>query len=90
MIGLTLVFQAVNNVFTFANPDNCMRKKQSKCSGVLCKCLVDFFFFTFESNKPDILFQEEEGKREQPEKWKTVGEIKKMLEHNSVKQEKER
>lgn len=43
-----------------------------------------------ETRKQKVLQMEEEGKREQPEKWKTVGEIKKMLEHNSVKQEKER
>nr|XP_056707962.1 inner centromere protein-like [Euleptes europaea] len=37
------------------------------------------------------MFQEEEQKlQEQPEKWKTVGEIKKMLEHNNAKQANER
>ncbi|XP_066488267.1 inner centromere protein-like isoform X2 [Tiliqua scincoides] len=41
-----------------------------------------------ETRKQKVL-QVEEEKQEQPEKWKTVGEIKKMLEHNSVKQEKE-
>uniref|UniRef100_A0ACB8G2X5 Uncharacterized protein n=1 Tax=Sphaerodactylus townsendi TaxID=933632 RepID=A0ACB8G2X5_9SAUR len=41
--------------------------------------------------KPLQMCQEEEQKlQEQPEKWKTVGEIKKMLEHNNVKQANER
>lgn len=40
---------------------------------------------------PIFQFQEEVQKfKEQPEKWKTVGEIKKMLEHKNAKQAVER
>ncbi|XP_060118549.1 inner centromere protein-like isoform X1 [Heteronotia binoei] len=44
-----------------------------------------------EAPKQKALQMEEEQKfQEQPEKWKTVGEIKKMLEHNNAKQANER
>ncbi|KAL8170067.1 UNVERIFIED_CONTAM: hypothetical protein K2H54_062716 [Gekko kuhli] len=44
-----------------------------------------------EARKQKALQMEEEQKfEEQPEKWKTVGEIRKMLEHNSAKQTNER
>ncbi|KAJ6652207.1 hypothetical protein lerEdw1_012973 [Lerista edwardsae] len=42
-----------------------------------------------EARKQKVLQMEEEEKQEQPGKWKTVGEIKRMLEHSSVKREKE-
>ncbi|XP_054825995.1 inner centromere protein-like [Eublepharis macularius] len=43
-----------------------------------------------EARKQKTLPMEEEQKLQEPEKWKTVGEIKKMLEHNNAKQTKER
>ncbi|XP_077177330.1 inner centromere protein-like isoform X2 [Paroedura picta] len=44
-----------------------------------------------ETRKQKALQMEEEQKfQEQPEKWKTVGEIKKMLEHNNAKQANEK